>query len=526
MERRKLLGMGIGGSFTAAGASCVLAGPPAKEEPNRPRRPDRSLSIVTGSNEDHRRRLEIIAECNRAISKCMRRQIVGDYMPGHVAYNLGEYPSRKPWNPDEWDHQQLQELSNAGVAWVHVHEEWNDAERLFGGDKFTPVNKEGFRRFVQWCHQLGMRVIPYTSSGYFERNDPDFRPEWARDPGDLIEVYYRYAHCSPASVSWRAYLLPRLRRILEEYEVDGLYNDVGHSSAYELKNPPTSDEVYAFEESASVDGAFEDLLEIIYEEVKHYRGIVWLHAGQWYHQNRRPPAGRKLYDYFWVGEGVSDFDRMRELVKDHPPYLVPCVDMSRTRIAGEDELYLHSIPYLQFPLLLAGRPFTGERGSVPGVNYTAKETEFWMQHLRKIRQFYESHPQGPHTYGWWDSCPGRPEARPAYYRWLNLFRPMVERGTRVYLEIADSDLFAEPQPDRLVASVFANRAMYLALANFSHMEAMVKTRDLYVPHSGSDSRPASDWKVAPRSLVILRRPDHKSAQSKFRSDPTQGVPSF
>jgi len=90
MERRKLLGMGIGGSFTAAGASCVLAGPPAKEEPNRPRRPDRSLSIVTGSNEDHRRRLEIIAECNRAISKCMRRQIVGDYMPGHVAYNLGE----------------------------------------------------------------------------------------------------------------------------------------------------------------------------------------------------------------------------------------------------------------------------------------------------------------------------------------------------------------------------------------------------------------------------------------------------
>lgn len=96
----------------------------------------------------------------------------------------------------------------------------------------------------------------------------------------------------------------------------------------------------------------------------------------------------------------------------------------------------------------------------------------------------------------------------------------------MYLEIADSDLFAEPQPDRLVASVFANRAMYLALANFSHMEAMVKTRDLYVPHSGSDSRPASDWKVAPRSLVILRRPDHKSAQSKFRSDPTQGVPSF
>jgi hypothetical protein len=503
--------MGIGGSLAAGGVSRMLAGSSVTEKPNPPKPPDRSLSIVTGSHEDHRRRLETIAACNKTIRKCMRRQLVGDYMPGHVAYNLGEYPARKPWVIDEWDHQQLQELSTAGLSWVHVHEEWNDAERLFGGDKFTPVNKEGFRRFIRWCHQLGMKIIPYTSSGYFERNDPDFRPEWARDPGDLVEVYYRYAHCSPASVSWRAYLLPRLRRILEEYEVDGLYNDVGHSAAYELKAPPTRDEVYAFEESAQVDGSFEDLLEIIYEEVKHYRGIVWLHAGQWYRGDRRPPAGRKLYDYFWVGEGVSDFDRMREIVKDHPPYLVPCIDMTRTRVTSEDELYLHSIPYLQFPLLLAGRPFTGERGSVPGVNYTAKETEFWMQHLRKIQQFYETHPQGPHTYGWWDSCPGRPEARSTYYRWLRLFKPMVERGTQVYLEIADSDLFAEPLPGRLVASVFANRAMYLALANFSDAEARVKTRDQYLPHSMSGSHPASDWKVAPRSLVILKRSEGKPA---------------
>ncbi len=505
MERREFLGIGFGASAAMSRLSGAATAFSTNEVPGHSERQDRSLSIVTGNNEDHRRRLEIIAECNQSIRKCMRQQTVGDYMPGHVAYNLGEYPSRKPWNPDEWDHQQLQELSDAGIAWVHVHEEWNDAERLFGGDKFTPVNKEGFRRFVQWCHQLGMRVIPYTSSGYFERNDPDFRPEWARDPHDLIEVYYRYAHCSPASAGWRAYLLPRLRSILEEYEVDGLYNDVGYSAPYELKEPPTRDEVYAFEESSNVDGAFEDLLEIIYEEVKHYRGIVWLHAGQWYRGTRRPPANRKLYDYFWVGEGVSDFDQMRELVKDHPPYLVPCVDMSRTRIASEDELYLQSIPYLQFPLLLGGRPFTGERGSVEGVNYTAKETEFWMQHLHKIWQFYQSHPQGPYSYGWWDSCPGRPEARPAYARWLKLYGPMVERGTRVYLEIADSNLFSEPLPGKVVASAFVNREMYLALANFSRTEASVRTRSPYVLYSSSDSRPVSTFKVAPRSLIILRR---------------------
>jgi hypothetical protein len=435
----------------------------------------------------------------------MRRQLVGDYIPGHAAYNLGEYPARKPWNPDEWDQQQLQQLSNAGVSWIHLHEEWNDAERLFGGDKFTPVNKAGFRRFIRWCHELGLKVIPYTSSGYFERNDPDFRPEWARDPNDLIEVYYRYAHCSPASVSWRAYLLPRLRRILEEYEVDGLYNDVGYSPTYAIRQPPTRDEVYAFEESAGVDGSFEDLLEIIYEEVKHYRGIVWLHAGEWYRGTRRPPSGRRLYDYFWVGEGVSNYDSMRESVKDHPPYLVPCMDMSRTRITNEDELYLHSIPYLQFPLLLTGRPFTGERISVPGVNYTAKESEFWMQHLRQIGQYYRSHPQGPYTYGWWDSCPGRPDARSVYFRWLRLYKTMVERGTKAYLEITDSDLFAEPLPDEVVASAFVNREMYLALANFSRVEVSVKTHDPYNLYSPSDFRPASMFKVAPRSLIILKR---------------------
>jgi hypothetical protein len=502
MERREFLKLSGAG---VAGAGSPAAGSP--EEPCRARGIDRSLSMVTGTHEDHRRRLRYLEECRRTIRKCMRQQMVGDYIPGHAAYNLGEYPSRKPWNPDEWDRGQLEQLSNAGIQWIHIHEEWNDPERLFGGDKFTPVNKEGFKRFIRWCHEFGLKVIPYTSSGYFERTDPDFRADWARESQDLIEVYYRYAHCSPASVSWRTYLLTRLRRILEEYEVDGLYNDVGYSSAYALKEPLTPDEINAFEESETVDGAFEDLLEMIYEEVKHFGGVVWLHVGQWYRGNRRPPAGRKLYDYFWVGEGLSNVDGLRETVKDHPPYLVPCIDMSRAKIANEDELYLHSIPYMQFPLLLTGRPFTGERVSVPGVNYTAKNTEFWMQHLHRVGESYRSHPEGPFTYGWWDSCPGRPDARPAYFRWLALYRPMVERGTIAYLEIADSDLFVGRLPGRVVASAFINRNMYLALGNFSTASVEVETRDSYNRCDAPAQHPDSHWRIPPRSMVLLRRSD-------------------
>ena len=50
-----------------------------------------------------------------------------------------------------------------------------------------------------------MKLIVYASSGYFEKNDPDFRPDWteARDQ-PLVEIYFRYAHCSPASPGCRA----------------------------------------------------------------------------------------------------------------------------------------------------------------------------------------------------------------------------------------------------------------------------------------------------------------------------------
>ena len=75
----------------------------------------------------------------------------------------------------------------------------------------------------------------------------------------------------------------------------------------------------------------------------------------------KPQTDLKVYDYLWVGEGGRNGDKLRETVKNHPPYVAPCLDMSRAKIESEDELYLHAIPYMQFPVLLAGRPFTGER---------------------------------------------------------------------------------------------------------------------------------------------------------------------
>jgi hypothetical protein len=318
-----------------------------------------------------------------------------------------------------------------------------------------------------------------------------------------VEIYFRYARCSPASPGWRAYLLPHLVRILDEYGVDGFYNDCGYRKLAGNPNPPTSDEVLAFEEAADHDGALADLLALIYAEVKRRGGVVKVHASA----TRRPQTDLKVYDYLWVGEGAREGDRFREAVKDHPPYVVPCLDMSRAKVAGEDELYLHAIPYMQFPLLLAGRPFTGERALIPGINYPPEERCFWTRHCRAIWRHHQANPDGPHSYGWWDSVPGRPEARPTHARWLKHYLPMVEEGTWAWLEIRDSDLFSTPLPENVVASAFANRRLHLVLANYGSARTQVETSDKYLAVADPSAEPRSRWDLDARSLLILRRQD-------------------
>jgi hypothetical protein len=192
-------------------------------------------------------------------------------------------------------------------------------------------------------------------------------------------------------------------------------------------------------------------------------------------------------------------------VKNHPPYVAPCLDMSQAKIDSEDELYLHAIPYLQFPVLLAGRPFTGERAAIPGIHYVLEEKCWWTRHLRGIWKHHQAHPGGPHSYGWWDSCPGRPEARPTHALWLKQYLPLVEEGTWAWLEISDSDLFAQPLPKDVVASAFANREFYLVLANYGGTAVEVATREAGVRASDPASGSKTQWPLPARSLHILRK---------------------
>lgn len=502
MNRRRFLRSGAIGALASpkllaglsADGSALTIGSEGPSDPAAKR-----SRLSPHSSEDERERLQNIALCERSIHGCMRKHLVTGYSPGQCTYNLGEYPCKKPWEVGEWDEQELDRLKADGIGLIQLHEEWNDSQRLFGADKYSPLNPKGFRQFLDIAHQRGMKVIVYVSSGFFEKRDPDFRPEWARDQ-DLVELFYKYARCSPASPSWRAYIRQQFARIMEDYGVDGIYNDLGYLPLAGNPNRATNDEVLAFPETSKHDGALGDLLALLYEEVKSRGGIVKVHQGA----TDRPLTELQVYDYLWVGEEVENSNLLRMAVKDYPPYVVPCLDMSRAKIANEDELYLHSIPYMQFPLLLAGKPFTGERGQVQGIQYVPETQDFWTHHCREIWKYYQAHPDGPYSYGWWDSVPGRPEARRTHAKWLRPYANMVEEGTWAWIEIKETALIRGRVPNEVTASVFANRQLYLVLANYGERTVAIETAQPFADTLREEVS-GTRWELRPRSLLILRR---------------------
>lgn len=55
-----------------------------------------------------------------------------------------------------------------------------------------------------------------------------------------------------------------------------------------------------------------------------------------------------------------------------------------------------------------------------------------------------------------------------------------------------------------MASAFANRDLFLALANYGHSRAAIRTRDGWVSAMGAAAPPAREWDLGPRSLIILK----------------------
>jgi len=436
-----------------------------------------------------------LRDCHEAVDDCLRVQFIRDYVPGQVTYNLGEYPQRFSIAPTEYDAELLRGFADHGVGLIQVHEEWNDSLRVLGATKHTSHDPEGMRQFVKLVHDLGMKIIPYASTGFFDIRDPDFREEWY-DPARsvLVELYFHYAHCSPTSPSWREYLLPRLERILDDYGFDGLYNDMGYyRNAEELVLPEGH-----VRPAPWPHAAIEDLLALVMDMCHERGGVLKCHGV--------PPeleAHTRVYDYLWVGEGAQDLDRLRRESRLLAPCVVPCPDMSRAQVVDEHDLYVYTIPYMQFPLRVDGRPMTGERGCVEGLDYQPAEKCFWTRHCLAMLGHHRAHPDGPHSYGWWDSVPGRADARGIWLDYLDLYRPMVANGGRAWLEIRSGALFTAPVPEDLTVSLFANDEVYLVLANYG--DRPQELTSTWTWEDRRTGRRAATWSVRPREMLLLRR---------------------
>ena len=149
MHRRDFLKSGSGAAVVGTAAfseTIVRAAAAAESETAATGTP---AILASYNSEDHRRRLENIRHCHRSIGACLRKHLITDYLPGQCTYNLGEYPCRKPWDPDEWDEAELDRLRDHGIRLIHLHEDWCDSQRLYGSHKLAPLNPAGFRRFVE-----------------------------------------------------------------------------------------------------------------------------------------------------------------------------------------------------------------------------------------------------------------------------------------------------------------------------------------------------------------------------------------
>ena len=140
--------------------------------------------------EETRARIQNIESADKDNRKYFRRHRIERYLPGQVTYNLGDYPARFSVEPTEYDYNMIKELAENGVELLQVHEEWNDAIRCLGADKFSSFDPSGMRKFIDLCHSFNIKILPYISTGYFEETDPDFREDFTRAEFALRHDYF------------------------------------------------------------------------------------------------------------------------------------------------------------------------------------------------------------------------------------------------------------------------------------------------------------------------------------------------
>lgn len=420
--------------------------------------------------EENRRRIENVRYAAENVKACQKHVRIRDYLPGQVTYNLGPYPAKFSIEPTEYDYNLVKSFAERGVGLIQVHEEWNDSIRHLGADKYSSHDPAGMKSFIKLCHDFGIKVLPYLSSFYFDRRDPDFRRDFMRYESYLVSVHFEYANCSAESDTWTTYFFEKMKRALDEYEFDGIYNDTGcEEFAKRHHEARAAGRAFCTQKDIRYDPYEEDFYARMYSFVKERGGVMKMH----YSNNCRPASEEKLYDYLWVGEGVADVNSMLETV-NFDPYLVPCPDLRWTKDEDVAKLFAQTIPFLQFPIRPDGRPYEPLKMISEPISYN---TGTMYQAYQKMQEYIDAHPNGPHIYSDWSGIPDNEEYRAEWFRYLELYRPMVEENTLCHMNVTESTITQGALPEKVFMSLFTGNEQYLCMSNLSGKEQTVDLRE-------------------------------------------------
>ena len=437
--------------------------------------------------EEFKKRSENIRFCEENAKNYRFRHRVRDYIPGQVFYHMGEYPVNSSFTPTEYDQKVLKELGDRGVGLIQIHSEWTDTERMLGTDKFTTYDPEGIKAFINLVHDCNLKIIPYFSSNYFEMKDPDYVPEMNNPRAKpLVEFYYQLAHCSSASPEWLSYMIPRVEKILDDFDFDGLFNDSGCTDLY-LDNITRAHA--------------EDMLYRLYNMVKVRGKIMRLH----YSGDLGIPLDEKVYDYLSVGEAVRTYDRVGAyegfvLSRDHKPYVLPMVDGRFINEDDADEQFANFIPFMQFPELKYGRPYTGIAYEKFGHMFPNEPV---TNQIKKLYDYYNANPEGPYAYTEWSSIPDNPKMKETWFKYLDLYKPMVEEGSVCHIDITETPLVKSKYDKNIIVSLFTNEELYMVVSNLSKEPYELNLSQVWTNRETGETK--DTYIIEPNRMVFLKK---------------------
>jgi len=169
-----------------------------------------------------------------------------------------------------------------------------------------------------------------------------------------------------------------------------------------------------------------------------------------------------------------------------------------------DAYFAMTIPFVQFPLLTHGRPTMGRCIDVPGVTQYNTEDPLRLYHyFKKVRDFADAHPDGPYIYSEWSQIPDDVEDYPRWCRYLNLYKPMVQDETIVYMEIRDTDMILSPIPDKVYISLFTSHEEYMVVSNMADTPYALETKDLW--RDRVSGKTGTQFTIPASRILFLKR---------------------